>query len=88
MNFATNKEKGNSALGIAIAYFTTSGYVVFGLFLCHTWQFHHTSFSSSKKAHQKNMAFQPRQIFFNSVSRSFDIDKFKNKFSYKLLQLL
>lgn len=28
MNFTTNKEKGNSALGIAIAYFTTNGYVV------------------------------------------------------------
>lgn len=28
MNFVTNKEKGNSALGIAIAYFTTNGYVV------------------------------------------------------------
>lgn len=28
MNFSTNKEKGNSALGIAIAYFTTNGYVV------------------------------------------------------------
>lgn len=28
MNFKTNKEKGNSALGIAIAYFTTNGYVV------------------------------------------------------------
>lgn len=28
MNFSTNKEKGNSALGIAIAYFSTNGYVV------------------------------------------------------------
>ena len=28
MKFVTNKEKGNSALGIAIAYFTTIGYVV------------------------------------------------------------
>ncbi|MBO5478178.1 MAG: hypothetical protein J6A04_00365 [Clostridia bacterium] len=28
MNFITNKEKGNSALGIAIAYFSTNGYVV------------------------------------------------------------
>lgn len=28
MNFKTNKEKGNSGLGIAIAYFTTNGYVV------------------------------------------------------------
>ena len=28
MNFKTNKEKGNSALGIAIAYFITNGYVV------------------------------------------------------------
>lgn len=28
MNFTTNKEKGNSALGIAIAYFSTNGYVV------------------------------------------------------------
>ena len=28
MNFVTNKEKGNSALGIAIAYFSTNGYVV------------------------------------------------------------
>lgn len=28
MNFKTNKEKGNSALGIAIAYFSTNGYVV------------------------------------------------------------
>lgn len=28
MNFSTNKEKGNSALGITIAYFTTNGYVV------------------------------------------------------------
>ena len=28
MNFATNKEKGNSGLGIAIAYFTTNGYIV------------------------------------------------------------
>lgn len=36
MNFATNKEKGNSALGIAIAYFTTSGYVYDTLFLFKT----------------------------------------------------
>lgn len=28
MNFKTNKEKWNSALGIAIAYFSTNGYVV------------------------------------------------------------
>lgn len=28
MNFKTNKEKGNSSLGIAIAYFATNGYVV------------------------------------------------------------
>ena len=28
MNFKTNKEKGNSSLGMAIAYFTTNGYVV------------------------------------------------------------
>ena len=28
MNFKTNKEKGNSGLGMAIAYFTTNGYVV------------------------------------------------------------
>ena len=28
MVFNTNKEKGNSALGIAIAYFSTNGYVV------------------------------------------------------------
>ena len=28
MNFMTNKEKGNSGLGMAIAYFTTNGYVV------------------------------------------------------------
>lgn len=28
MEFVTNKEKGNSALGIAIAYFSTNGYVV------------------------------------------------------------
>lgn len=28
MKFTTNKEKGNSALGIAIAYFSTNGYVV------------------------------------------------------------
>ncbi len=28
MNFATNKEKGNSGLGIAIAYFSTNGYTV------------------------------------------------------------
>ena len=28
MKFITNKEKGNSGLGIAIAYFTTSGYIV------------------------------------------------------------
>ena len=28
MNFKTNKEKGNSGLGIAIAYFSTNGYTV------------------------------------------------------------
>jgi len=28
MRFTTNKEKGNSGLGMAIAYFTTSGYIV------------------------------------------------------------
>ena len=28
MNFITNKEKGNSGLGMAIAYFSTKGYVV------------------------------------------------------------
>ena len=28
MNFLTNKEKGNSGSGIAIAYFSTNGYVV------------------------------------------------------------
>ena len=28
MKFKTNKEKGNSGLGIAIAYFSTNGYVV------------------------------------------------------------
>lgn len=28
MKFTTNKEKGNSALEIAIAYFSTNGYVV------------------------------------------------------------
>lgn len=28
MNFKTNKEKGNSSLGIAIAYFAANGYVV------------------------------------------------------------
>lgn len=28
MNFKTNKEKGNSGLGIAIAYFTNTGYTV------------------------------------------------------------
>ena len=28
MVFATNKEKGNSGLGMAIAYFTTNGYTV------------------------------------------------------------
>lgn len=28
MNFTTNKEKGNSSLGVAIAYFTTNGYTV------------------------------------------------------------
>ena len=28
VNFETNKEKGNSGLGMAIAYFTTNGYIV------------------------------------------------------------
>ena len=28
MNFSTNKEKGNTGLGIAIAYFTSHGYTV------------------------------------------------------------
>ena len=28
MNFSTNKEKGNSGLGMAIAYFSTNGYTV------------------------------------------------------------
>ena len=28
MNFSSNKEKGNSGLGMAIAYFSTNGYVV------------------------------------------------------------
>ena len=28
MNFITNKEKGNSGLGIAIAYYSTNGYTV------------------------------------------------------------
>ena len=28
MKFSTNKEKGNSGLGMAIAYFTTNGYIV------------------------------------------------------------
>ena len=28
MNFETNKEKGNSGLGMAIAYFSTKGYTV------------------------------------------------------------
>ena len=28
MNFITNKEKGNTGLGIAIAYYTSNGYIV------------------------------------------------------------
>lgn len=28
MNFSTNKEKGNTSLGIAIAYYTSNGYTV------------------------------------------------------------
>ena len=28
MNFITNKEKGNTSLGIAIAYYTSNGYTV------------------------------------------------------------
>lgn len=28
MNFSTNKEKGNTGLGIAIAYYTSNGYIV------------------------------------------------------------
>lgn len=28
MNFSTNKEKGNTSLGIAIAYYTANGYTV------------------------------------------------------------
>lgn len=28
MNFTTNKEKGNTSLGIAIAYYTSNGYTV------------------------------------------------------------
>lgn len=28
MNFKTNKEKGNTGLGIAIAYYTANGYIV------------------------------------------------------------
>lgn len=28
MNFKTNKEKGNTGLGIAIAYYTSNGYIV------------------------------------------------------------
>ena len=28
MNFLSNKEKGNSGLGMAIAYFSSNGYVV------------------------------------------------------------
>ena len=28
MNFNTNKEKGNSGLGMAIAYFSSNGYTV------------------------------------------------------------
>ena len=28
MNFKTNKEKGNTGLGVAIAYYTSSGYTV------------------------------------------------------------
>lgn len=28
MNFTTNKEKGNTGLGIAIAYYTSNGYIV------------------------------------------------------------
>ena len=28
MNFSTNKEKGNSGLGIDIAYFSSHGYIV------------------------------------------------------------
>lgn len=28
MNFKTNKEKGNSGLGIAIAYYSSNGYIV------------------------------------------------------------
>lgn len=28
MRFKTNKEKGNSGLGVAIAYFSTNGYTV------------------------------------------------------------
>lgn len=28
MNFLTNKEKGNTGLGIAIAYYTSNGYIV------------------------------------------------------------
>ena len=28
MTFSTNKEKGNSGLGMAIAYFSTNGYTV------------------------------------------------------------
>ncbi len=28
INFSTNKEKGNSSLGISIAYFSTNGYTV------------------------------------------------------------
>ena len=28
MNFKTNKEKGNTSLGIAIAYYSSNGYTV------------------------------------------------------------
>ena len=28
MNFKTNKEKGNTGLGVAIAYYSSNGYIV------------------------------------------------------------
>lgn len=37
MKFSTNKEKGNSGLGIAIAYYSTNGYIV-SIFLRKTFQ--------------------------------------------------
>ena len=73
MRFITNKEKGNSGLGMAIAYFTTSGYIVsiplndtqdYDLFFRKLFQF----FEKTKKTRKNLPSEMVRQNYWNGLS--------------------